>query len=469
MWIVVVHRINGYEPPSLIDAQPVSTIAMKLEGPVIRSGPPGPKVAKVMEEAGLGPEGYGSPLVERAEGIYIQDPDGNVFIDLISCRCIANTGHCHPRVIKAIQKQLSRGFHWQTAEMYSLADRLGEMTGLSPCQVYWSQAGSMVNDFAIKAARRITGRPNIISFTGSYHGSSMGAISISGYDPSMTRSYGPTMLGVFHAPYASCYRCPFKHTVETCGLACLDYIEDVMFKTYVAPDEVAAVFMEPIQGDSGWHVPPEGWHRGLRRICDDHGILLVIDEVQTAFGRTGKWTAMEHWGVQGDIVLLGKSMASGVPLSAAVLPRDILESTDPEPIPIHAQSFSGTPLGVAAAHATMDVIRDEKLCKNAEKTGGYMKERLVELMETHECIGDVRGLGLLLGVEIVKNREKKTPDPEMAGKICTEAFKRGLFVMNMGSYGGRALRIAPPLIITREQVDKSIEILGESMRTTQGL
>jgi len=274
---------------------------------------------------------------------------------------------------------------------------------------------------------------------------------------------------VFHAPYASCYRCPFKHDVETCGMACLDYIADVMFKTYVAPDEVAAVFVEPIEGDAGWYIPPDGWHQGLRRICDDHGILLVVDEVQTAFGRTGKWTAMEHWGVQGDIVLLGKSMASGVPLSAAVLPRNLLESTDTDQVPIHAQSFSGTPLGVTAAHATMDVIRDEKLCENAEKMGRYMKKRLIELMETRSCIGDVRGLGLLLGVEIVKNREKKTSDPEMADRICREAFKRGLFVLNMGSFGGKALRVAPPLIITQEQVDKSIEILDESMRTAQGL
>ena len=156
-------------------------------------------------------------------------------------------------------------------------------------------------------------------------------------------------------------------------------------------------------------------------------------------------------------------------MSAAVLPRDILESTDPEPIPIHAQSFSGTPLGVAAAHATMDVIRDERLCENAENTGGYMKKRLFELMDTHASIGNVRGIGLLLGVEIVKDREKKTPDPEVAGKICREAFKRGLFVLNMGSYGGKALRIAPPLIITRDQVDKSIEILSESMRAAQCL
>lgn len=437
---------------------------MKLNGPIIKQGPPGPKVVQLLEKAGLTAESYGAPLVERSEGIYIEDPDGNVFIDLISGRCVANTGYRHPRIVEALQRQLDKGYHWQISEMYSLVDRLGEMTGLSPAQVYWSQAGSMVNDFALKAAKRITKRPNVMSFTGSYHGSSIGAASLSGYDPVMTRDYGPVLPGVYHAPYGACYRCPLKHEEGSCGLACLDYIEDVMFKTYVAPDELAAVFVEPLQGDAGWHVPPRGWHKGLRKICDDYDILLVVDEIQTAFGRTGKWTAMEHWGVQGDIILLGKSMASGIPLSAAVLPRDLIGSTDGDPIPIHAQSFSGTPLGVVAAHATMDVIRDEKLCENAEKTGGYLKQRLEELMESNTCIGDVRGLGLLLGVEVVKDRDTKTPDPDMAGKICGEAFKRGLFILNMGSYGGRALRIAPPLIITREQVDTVVELLDESFK-----
>lgn len=437
---------------------------MKLTGPKIKAGPPGPKVSKLLVESGLSSEDYGSPLVERAEGICIEDPDGNVFMDMISGRCVANTGHSHPRIEDALRKQLSKGYHWQIPEMYSLIDRLGEMTGLNPCQVYWSQAGSMVNDFALKAAKRITKRPNIMSFTGSYHGSSIGAASISGYDPIMTKDYGPVLPGVFHVPYAACYRCPFKHEAESCGLACLDYIEDVMFKTYVASDEVAAMFVEPIQGDAGWHVPPDEWHQGLRTICDDHGILLVVDEIQTAFGRTGKWTAMEHWDVQGDIVLLGKSMASGIPLSAAVLPRTLIDSTDDDPIPIHAQSFSGTPLGIVAAHATMDVIRDEKLCENAEIVGRYLKTRLVDLMDSHTCVGDVRGLGLLLGVEIVKDRKTKVADPDLANNICREAFKRGLFVLNMGSYGGRALRIAPPLIITEEQVDIAIELLDESIR-----
>ncbi|MCW4012455.1 MAG: aspartate aminotransferase family protein [Candidatus Bathyarchaeota archaeon] len=441
---------------------------MKQSGPKIVAGPPGPKVSEALHDAGLSDADYGSPLVEQAEGIYIKDPDGNVFIDLVSGRCVANTGHRHPRVVKAIRDQLDHGFHWQNLEMYRLQDRLGYLTGLSPCQIFWSQSGSMVNDFAIKAARRITGRPGIISFTGSYHGSSMGGISLSGYDPSMKRHYGPLIPEIHHVPYAACYRCPFKKEPDSCGFACLDYLEDVVFKSYVVPDETAAVFVEPIQGDAGWHIPPPGWHQRLRSICDEHGMLLVVDEVQTAFGRTGKWMSMEHWGVQGDIVLLGKAMASGVPISACVLPRTLLESTDPEPIPIHAQSFSATPLGVAAAHATIDVIKDEKLCENSEKTGAYMKKRLVELMDTQSCIGDIRGLGFLLGVEIVKDRDAKTPAPELAGLICREAFKRGLFILNMGSYGGRAIRVAPPLIITPEQVDTAVEVLDESMKATTG-
>ena len=441
---------------------------MKHTGPKIVAGPPGPKVSEALRGAGLSDSDYGSPLVEHAEGIYIEDPDGNVFIDLISGRCVANTGHCHPRVVKAIRDQLNHGFNWQNLEMYRLQRRLGELTGLSPCQIFWSQSGSMVNDFAIKAARRITGRPGIISFTGSYHGSSIGGISLSGYDPSMKRHYGPLIPEINHVPYAACYRCPFKKEPDSCGFACLDYLEDVVFKSYVAPDETAAVFVEPIQGDAGWHVPPQGWHQRLKRICDEHGMLLVVDEVQTAFGRTGKWTALEHWGVQGNIVLLGKAMASGVPISACVLPRSLLESTDPEPIPIHAQSFSATPLGVAATHVTMDVIKDEKLCENSEKTGAYMKKRLVDLMDSQSCIGDVRGLGLLLGVEIVKDREAKTPAPELASRICREAFKRGLFILNMGSYGGRAIRVAPPLIITHEQVDTAVEVLDEAMKAATG-
>ena len=434
-----------------------------LQGPRIVAGPPGPRVTKLLMDSGLEPSSYSSPIVDEARGIYVRDPDGNVFVDFISGRCVANTGYNHPRVVEAVKRQAERSIHWQTEQAYTLIGRLEGMLGSGSKQVYWSQAGSLANDHAIKAVRRATGKPTILSFTGSYHGSSMGAISLSGYDPSMKRHYGPLLPGIVHVPYASCYRCPLKLEHPECALACLSYIEEVAFKSFIPADEVAAVFVEPVQGDAGWHIPPPGWHQGLKKLCDKYGILHVADEVQTGFGRTGRWLGMDHWGVKPDVVLLGKAMGSGVPISACVLGRDLLESTDSEPIPIHAQSFSATPLGTAAAHATMDIIRDERLCENSERMGAYMKRRLTELKDEHPCIGDVRGLGLLIGVEIVKDRENKTPDPKAANDICAEAFKRGVYTLNMGSYGGRAIRVAPPLVITEKQIDTSIEILEEAM------
>ncbi len=438
-----------------------------LTGPKIIAGPPGSRVIKLLTNSGIDPSTYSSPIVDEARGIYIKDPDGNVFVDLISGRCVANTGYNHPRVVEAVKRQAERSIHWQTEQAYTLTRRLEEMLSSGVKQVYWSQAGSLANDHAIKAVRRITRKPLILSFTGSYHGSSMGAISLSGYDPSMKRHYGPLVPGIFHVPYASCYRCPLKLEYPDCNLGCLEYIEDVAFKSYVPSDEVAAVFVEPIQGDAGWHIPPPGWHQGLKKLCGKYGILHVVDEVQTGFGRTGRWLGMDHWGVKPDVILLGKAMASGIPLSACILGKDLLESTDSEPIPIHAQSFSATPLGTAAAIATLDVIRDEHLCENSEKMGAYMKLRLTELMKIHPSIGDVRGIGLLIGVEIVKNREKKIPDPKAANEICIEAFRRGVYLLNMGSYGGRALRVAPPLIINDEQVDTAIEILDKSIEKVE--
>jgi len=438
-----------------------------LRGPKIVAGPPGPRVTKLFKESGLDPSTYASPIVDEARGIYIRDPDDNVFVDLISSRCVVNTGHNHPRIVEAVKAQADRSLHWQTEQMYTLIRRFEELLGSGRKQVYWGQSGSLTNDHAIKAVRRATGKQTIISFTGSYHGSSMGAISLSGYDPSMKRHYGPLVPNIIHVPYASCYRCPLRLEHPGCGLACLAYIEEVAFKSYVPSEEVAAVFVEPVQGDAGWHIPPPGWHQGLKRLCERHGILHVADEIQTGFGRTGKWLGMEHWGVKPDVVLLGKALGGGIPISACILGRDLVEDTDPEPIPIHAQSFSGTPLGTAAAHATMDVIRDERLCENSERMGAYMKRRLTELMEKHPCIGDVRGLGLLIGVEVVKDRAKKTPDPKTASAICAEAFKRGVFTLNMGSYGGKAIRVAPPLIVTEEQLDKIVEVLAASMSAAE--
>jgi 4-aminobutyrate aminotransferase len=212
----------------------------------------------------LDPSSYSSLIVDEARGIYVKDLDGNIFLDLISGRCVANTGYNHPRVVEAVKAQVERSIHWQTEQAYTLISRLELMLASGPKQVYWSQSGSLANDHTIKAVRRATGRPLILSFTGSYHGSSMGAISLSGYDPSMKRHYGPLLPGIIHIPYASCYRCPLKMEHPDCSLACLSYIEDVAFKSYIPSDEVAAIFVGPVQGDAGWHVPPTWVARGIK-------------------------------------------------------------------------------------------------------------------------------------------------------------------------------------------------------------
>lgn len=440
-----------------------------ITGPKIISGLPGPNVSKILVDAGLDPTSYSAPIVEDGRGIYVRDPDGNVFVDLISGRAIVNTGYSHPRVVAAVQEQARRAVHSLTKDSYSLVKRLEGMLDSGRKQVYWSQSGSMATEHAIKAVRRATGRPMILGFTGSYHGTSMGALSVSGYDPSMKRHYSPLLPGVVHVPYGCCYRCPMKQEYPGCDLACLAYIEEVAFASYVPSDEVAAVFVEPVQGDAGWHVPPQGWHQGLKRLCERHGILLVADEVQTGFGRAGRWLGMDNWGVKPDVVTLAKAMGSGVPIGACVLGKDLVPQTGSEPIPIDAQSFAPTPLGVAAAHATMDVIRDERLCENAVRVGDHTRARLREMMDDHPLIGEVRGIGMITGVEIVKDRRRKTPDPEAARAICAEMFRRGVYTVAMGAYGGKAIRVEPPLVMTEAEADTAIEIIEESMMRVEKL
>jgi len=415
----------------------------------------------------LAPEDYNTPLMERAEGVFIEDPDGNVFIDFISGRCVVNTGHRHPRVVEALRNQLERGFHWQGAESYRLAQRLGGLLGMPGCQAYWTQSGSMANDFALKAVRRATGRPQVICFHGSYHGASYAGISLSGYHPDMKRGYGPLIPGIHHIPYATCYRCPLHLDPDSCGVACLEFLERAA-ETVVAEEEVAAVFLEPVLGDAGWYVPPTEWVKGVADWCRSVGALLVVDEIQTGMGRTGKWFASEHLHVKGDVVLVGKALASGLPLAACVIPGNLLDPKVGGAIPIHAQSFMANPLSVAAAHATLDTIDKEDLCRASEKKGVELRKALAEMGERFPFIGDVRGLGLLVGVDIVETPETKKPNPVLASSICREAFKRGLFMLAMGSPGGAVLRVAPPLVITEEELEAALQVLEEAMASAQG-
>jgi len=435
-----------------------------LTSPKIIVEPPGPKVRELMKLGLLKSLRYAEPIMEQAQGIFIKDLDGNIFIDLISGRCITNIGHSHPKLVKALKTQVEKGTQGLTEHRLNLNEKLSEITpGDFKKRIFYTQSGSAVNDFGIKTARWSTRSPYIVAFAGAYHGTTYGALSISSYRPDMVKGFSPNLPGIYHMPYPYCYRCPFKLEHPSCGLACLWYLEDYAFKSYLPPEEVAAVVFEPVAGDAGWHVPPDDWLPTLKKICDSHGILLIAEEVQTGFGRTGKWFAVENWGVEPDIILLGKPIACGVPNAACVVREDLCEREETEESLQIDGSFSGSPLSSVAALTNIDVIEEEKLVDNSAKMGSYIKKRLMEMMDDHRLMGDVRGVGLLIGVEIVKNKETKKPGVEEAEKICAEAFKKGLYLVNMGSFGTRALRIAPPLIINRDQADSSLEILESAI------
>ncbi len=435
-----------------------------LTTPEIVVDPPGPKVREFMKLGGLRRLRYAQPLMDEAQGIFIKDPDGNTFIDFISGRCVANIGYSHPRLVRALQTQAAKGTHGLTEHRLKLNGKISEITpGDFKKRIFYAQSGSTTNDFGIKTARWSTKRPYIVAFAGAYHGTTYGALSISSYRPEMVKGFNPNLPGVYHMPYPYCYRCPFKLEHPDCDLACLWYLEDYAFTSYLPPEEVAAVVFEPVAGDAGWHVPPDEWLPTLRKICDEHGILLIAEEVQTGFGRTGKWFAVENWDVEPDIILLGKAIACGVPNAACVVREDLCERKETGESFWTGGTFSGSPLSSVAALTNIDVIEEEKLVDNSSKMGAYIKGRLMEMMEDHRIMGDVRGVGLLIGVEIVKDKETKKPGVEEAEKICAEAFQKGLYLVNMGSFGTRALRVAPPLIINREQADSSLEILESSI------
>jgi len=432
--------------------------------PKIIVEPPGPKAMKLMKLGHLKSLRYTHPIMEKAQGIFIKDLDGNIFIDLISGKCVNNIGYSHPKLVKALKIQVEKGTHGITENRFKLNEKLSEITpGDFKKRIFYAQSGSVTNDFGIKTARWSTRRPYIVAFAGAYHGTTYGALSISSYRPDMVKGFHPNLPGIYHMPYPYCYRCPFKLEYPDCSLACLCYLEDYAFKSYLPPEEVAAVIFEPVAGDAGWHVPPDDWLPTLREICDKHGILLIAEEVQTGFGRTGKWFAVENWDVEPDIILLGKAISCGVPNAACVTREDLCEREETGESFWIGGTFSASPLSSVAALTNIEVIEEEKLVDNSAKMGSYIKKRLMEMLDDHRLMGDVRGVGLLIGVEIVKNKETKKPGVEEAEKICAEAFKKGLYLMNMGSFGTRVLRVAPPLIINREQADSSLEILESAI------
>jgi len=436
-------------------------------GPKMKTAPPGPRAQKIVaDDESLMSPSYtrGYPLVvKRGYGCRIEDVDGNEFLDFTAGIAVNSTGHCHPEVVKAIQEQAGQLIHMSGTDFYydlmpRLAARLSAIAPMEgPHRLYFGNSGAEAVECALKLARYHTGRQNVISFFGSFHGRTMGALSLTGSKVQQKRRFGPFVPGVTHVKYPYAYRegAVGAQEAEALGLECARFLEEKLFKTTVAPEEVAAVFVEPIQGEGGYIVPPNSFLEEIRRICDRHGILMVADEIQSGAGRTGKWWAIEHAGVQPDIVCIAKGIASGMPLGICMTKAEIMSWVPGS----HGSTYSGNPLCLAAALATLDVIEREGM-SNAATVGAAAMTRLQTWVEAHEVVGDVRGRGLMIGIEIVEDKHSRKPAGALRERIVDMAFERGLLLLGCGE---NTVRLCPPLIVTQQEMDVALDILEECL------
>jgi 4-aminobutyrate aminotransferase len=407
------------------------------------------------------------PLVaEKGEGLWVYDVDGNVFLDFTAGIAVTAAGHCHPRVVKAVIEQAQKLMHMSGTDFYyspeialaATLSRLSPWHGTS--KVFFGNSGAEAVEAAFKLARRHTRRELNLAFFGAFHGRTMGALSLTASRVVQKRHYNPLTPGVFHAPYPDCYRCPYGQCHPKCSIDCVRWIEDYLFRTTVPPEEVAAIFIEPIQGEGGYIVPPPQFHADLHKLAEKYGILYVADEVQSGMGRTGKMFAMEHFGVEPDIMALAKGIASGMPLGAMVARADIMDWEAGS----HASTFGGNPVSCAAALATIELI-EESLMENATARGEQLMGGLRKMQETRECIGDVRGKGLMVGVELVKDRETKERAVDWRNKIIMTAFSKGLLLLGCGE---NTIRLCPALTVSPEEIDVCLSILDEAIREVAG-
>lgn len=434
-------------------------------GPQIKTSLPGPNAKRVLEvdEQLISPSYTRSyPLVAKSgHGIVVTDVDGNEFFDFSAGIAVTSTGHCHPHVVAAIQKQAGQLIHMSGTDFYyenmvELASRLSKIAPMrGPHKIYYGNSGAEAIECALKLARYHTKRQNVIAFFGAFHGRTMGALSLTASKPQQRRRFSPLVPGVTHVRYPDAYRESVGgREAEKFALGCARFIEEKLFKTTLAPEEVAAIFVEPIQGEGGYVVAPTVFMQELRRICDRHGIMLVVDEVQSGIGRTGKWWAVEHTGVEPDIVCMAKGVASGMPLGVTMTKADVMDWVPGS----HASTFGGNPVCIAAALATLDVIEKEKLIDNSASVGGHMLKRMADWPSRLKLVGDVRGRGLMIGVEIVKDKATKEYGNVERDKIVEMAFEQGILFLGCGP---STIRICPPLIVTREQADVAMNVLEE--------
>lgn len=439
---------------------------MSYSGPKIVVTPPGPKAGKLIqrdEKILSGSLTRSAPLVgEKAQGMYIEDPDGNVFMDFGSGIAVTALGHRHPVVVEAMKKQLDKLIFVNSLDYYSPSqvDYAEKICALTPGdfekRIFYTNSGSESVEAAIKVAKAHNRRPYGVSYINGFHGRTMGAISFTTTNLEGRRGFAPMYpIGQF-VPYPYCYRCLFNKEYPSCDMECMNYMTDIVFKKILPPDEVSFIIFEPIQGSGGYIVPPKEFFTRLRTICDEHGIVLIADEVQTGFGRTGKMFACEHFGLEPDVITLSKAFAHGLPAGAAIAKAEIMD-WDPG---AHEGTLNGGPVIMEAAKAVLQVLDDEKLVENAEKMGAYLKKKLTILQQKYTVIGDIRGLGLMAGVEFIENDEKK-PAADLRNKLIQEAFGRGLLLLGAGA---SSIRLAPPLIVKEGEIDIAINILEDCLK-----
>jgi len=443
-----------------------------MEYPKLVVTPPGPKAKELVEREkkvisqGLGVKLF--PVVpERGYGALVEDVDGNVFIDFLAGAAAASTGYAHPKLVKEVQEQVAKIQHSMIGYTYSkraieVAEILAEKAPIENPKIIFGLSGSDSIDLLMKVARFATRKPWIVAFIGAYHGQTYGATSVAAFQSSQKRGFSPLVPNVVWIPYPNPYRNPWRidgyEEPDELINAFLDYLENYVFAHVVPPDEVSILLAEPIQGDAGIVVPPENFFKELKKVLDEYGILLAMDEVQTGIGRTGKWFASEWFDVEPDFISFGKGVASGMGLSGVIGKAELMDMTSGSALLTPAAN----PVISAAAYATLRIIEEENLLENALKVGDFIKKRLLEMKERYDVIGDVRGKGLMVGAEIVKPNTK-IPDPELTGKICWRAFELGLILPSYGMFGN-VIRITPPLVITKEIAEKGLEIMEQALK-----
>jgi 4-aminobutyrate aminotransferase len=434
-----------------------------MNAPDIKTPLPGPKAKAIIDKDTK----FVSPsytrdyplVIARGEGAIVEDVDGNTFIDCAAGIAVNSTGVSHPDVVKAISEQAARFIHMSGTDFYyepqvRLAEELASLVPIDgDVRSFFGNSGTEATEAAIKLSRYFTKRANVIAFLGSFHGRSLGALALTSSKSIQRRGFGPLMAGVYHAPYPDTYR--FNGSADACADASLSFIRDQILVHLTSPDEVAAIVVEPIQGEGGYIVPPKAFLQGLRELTRQHGIMLVLDEVQSGMGRTGKMFAAEHFDVTGDIVNIAKGIASGLPLGITCARAEVMSW----PPGAHASTFGGNPVSCAAALATIKLLR-EQFVQNAATVGDHLMNALREMQKKHPIIGDIRGRGLMIGVELVRDQKTKERAVEERNALVQAMFRRGVLILGAGR---NAIRFAPPLVLTKAQADAILRIFDESL------